>query len=192
MEYCNQWNAPSFFFDKNLSLWLQGIRLWDVALTSKMIATIPFFFNFPFTSGDHLSLLVSFKEFKLRLNRSIASTLPKLLFYFCRFVNSWKWWMVLQRKMAQVQIHCAEPWVWLSTMMLSVVHQNSMWLMTMPNALLLVQQNVRYVKNIAFVNVVSSFLFFFFFFYFAKYFGMQLLLICCFSYLLAIWDIWCY
>lgn len=34
----------------------------------------------------------------------------------------------------------------------------------MPNALLLVQQNVRYVKNIAFVNVVSSFLFFFFFF----------------------------
>lgn len=71
--------------------------------------------------------------------------------------------MVLQRKMAQVQIHCAEPWVWLSTMMLSVVHQNSMWLMTMPNALLLVQQNVRYVKNIAFVNVVSSFLFFFFF-----------------------------
>lgn len=32
----------------------------------------------------------------------------------------------------------------------------------MPNALLLVQQNVRYVKNIAFVNVVSSFLFFFF------------------------------
>lgn len=33
----------------------------------------------------------------------------------------------------------------------------------MPNALLLVQQNVRYVKNIAFVNVVSSFLFFFFF-----------------------------
>lgn len=72
--------------------------------------------------------------------------------------------MVLQRKMAQVQIHCAEPWVWLSTMMLSVVHQNSMWLMTMPNALLLVQQNVRYVKNIAFVNVVSSFLFYFLFF----------------------------
>lgn len=72
--------------------------------------------------------------------------------------------MVLQRKMAQVQIHCAEPWVWLSTMMLSVVHQNSMWLMTMPNALLLVQYNVRYVKNIAFVNVVSSFLFYILFF----------------------------
>ena len=33
-----------------------------------------------------------------------------------------------------------------------------------------------------------SFLFFIFF-YFAKYFGMQLLLIGCFSYLLAIWDI---
>lgn len=145
-----------------------------------------FYFWWPFVSTCLL------QKFELRFNRFIASTLPKLLFYFCRFVNSWKWWMVLQRKMAQVQIHCAEPWVWLSTMMLSVVHQNSMWLMTMPNALLLVQQNVRYVKNIAFVNVVSSFLFIFFFFYFAKYFGMQLLLICCFSYLLAIWDIWCY
>lgn len=190
MEYCNQWNAPSFFFDKNLSLWLQGIRLWDVALTSKMIATIPFFLIFLLLLVTICLYLSPSKNLSLDSTGPFASTLPKLLFYFCRFVNSWKWWMVLQRKMAQVQIHCAEPWVWLSTMMLSVVHQNSMWLMTMPNALLLVQQNVRYVKNIAFVNVVSSFLFFFFF-YFAKYFGMQLL-ICCFSYLLAIWDIWCY
>lgn len=46
--------------------------------------------------------------------------------------------------MVQLLILCAEPWVWHNTMTLSVVHQNSTWLMTMPSDLLLVQRNVRY------------------------------------------------
>lgn len=48
--------------------------------------------------------------------------------------------------MAQLRILCAEQWVWPSTMMLSAVHQNSMWLMTMPRDLLLVLQNARYAR----------------------------------------------
>ena len=52
--------------------------------------------------------------------------------------------MALQKTKAHLLIYCVEQWVWRNTMTLSVVHQNSTWLMIMPSDLLLVLQNARY------------------------------------------------
>ena len=51
--------------------------------------------------------------------------------------------------MAQLLILCAEQWVWPNTMMRSLVHPNSMWLMIMLSDLLLVQQNARYSYTVS-------------------------------------------
>ena len=55
--------------------------------------------------------------------------------------------MALKKAKAQLRILYAVQWVLLSIMMLSVGHQNSMWLMIMPSDLLLVLWNVRYSQH---------------------------------------------